>query len=60
MGSRAGEQVELLVAFSHEAAGSTIDAHRPMRSQITVATTTQHVRDAAGALHDQLVTYPAR
>jgi len=60
VGSRAGEQVKLLVAFSHEAAGATIDVGRPRRSQITVVTTTQHVHDAAGALHEQLVTYPAR
>lgn len=60
VGSRTGEQVELLIALSHGAAGGTIDADRPTRSQITVATTTQHIHDAARAWHDQLVTYPAR
>ncbi len=60
VGSQAGEQVELLVAFSHGAAGTLIDAHRPTRSHITIATTTQHVHDVAEALHEQLVTYPAR
>lgn len=60
VGSRAGEQVELLVGFSHEAAGATIDAYRTTRSQITIETTTQQVHDAAGSLRDQLVTYPAR
>ena len=60
VGSQAGEQVELLVAFRQQAAGVPIDAYRPTQSQIAIATTTQHVHGAVGALRVQLVAYPTR
>lgn len=60
VGRQVGEQVELLIAFSQEAVVAPIDVDRLTRSQVAIATTTQYVHDVAGALHEQLLTYPAR
>ncbi len=55
-----GSRVQLVIGLSHESAAPRVDLMRPNRSQITVMSDSQHVKDAADALHEQLTVYPAR
>ncbi len=55
-----GSQVQLLIGLSHESAAPPLDPMRPKRSQITVMSDRQQVKDATDALQVQLTAYPAR
>ncbi len=52
--------VQLLVGLSHESAAPPLDPMRPKRSQITVMSDSQQIKNATDALQEQLIAYPAR